>query len=159
MADCVTASATAPTLLRPWTITRVPVNGGDIEDTGEELGAFVDGGVGIAKNPVYQACLEAFKFTGDFMPKETIVVSLGTGQTKVTKQQPTWILSWLGWVIGELLSEPAQQQTRLVKHVFARKIICSSRGVWLCAPCPLSREDEDAFVHGYERRDDRRCLL
>ena len=34
--------------------------------------------------------------------------------------RPGWILEWLTWVLGEALSEPAEQQTRMVPHTFER---------------------------------------
>jgi uncharacterized protein len=58
LVDCTTASAAAPTYFEPWTIQ---------EPSGrpprcERVGAVVDGGVGVAGNPVYQACVEAFYY-------------------------------------------------------------------------------------------------
>ena len=52
--DAVTASAAAPTFFAPWTV--------------DGVGELVDGGIGVAGNPVYQACVEAFlstPFAGD----------------------------------------------------------------------------------------------
>jgi patatin-like phospholipase/acyl hydrolase len=57
----------APTYFSPWTI-----------DIAGKPTVLVDGGVGVAGNPVYQACVEAFYFD-DFTPADTRVVSLGTG--------------------------------------------------------------------------------
>ena len=99
IADAATASAAAPTYLRPWRI------GG--------IGELIDGGTGVAGNPVYQACVEAFEYTDAYRPAETLVVSLGTGRL-LRRERPTWIWAWLGWLLSELLRSPAEQQTELV---------------------------------------------
>jgi len=101
LADCVTASAAAPTYFAPWPI--------------ETIGLLVDGGVGVAGNPVYQACVEAFEYTTDYQPADTIVVSLGTGRF-LDRQRPTWLWSWVEWVLGELFRSPGEQQTELVRR-------------------------------------------
>jgi hypothetical protein len=77
----------------------------------------VDGGVGVAGNPVYQACVEAFYYTGEYAPEETTVVSLGTGRFAAAAI-PTWIWPWLNWVIGQLLSSPGEEQTEIVQRHF-----------------------------------------
>jgi uncharacterized protein len=99
LADAVTASAAAPTYLGPWTVPGI--------------GELVDGGTGVAGNPVYQACVEAFHYTDAYRPADTIVVSLGTGKL-LHRERPGWIGSWLGWILSELLRSPAEQQTELV---------------------------------------------
>lgn len=99
LADCVTASAAAPTYFEPW---EVP----------DDIGALVDGSVGVAGNPVYQACVEAFHYSDGYRPEETTVVSLGTGRF-LDKRRPTWIWPWLRWTLGELLESPGEQQTEI----------------------------------------------
>jgi patatin-like phospholipase/acyl hydrolase len=88
LVDCVTASAAAPTYFDSWTNredTEPPPGCG-------RVGTLVDGGVGVTGNPVYQACVEAFYYTGEkYKPEETTTVSLGTGRN-MTKQRPTWLL-------------------------------------------------------------------
>lgn len=102
LVDCVTASAAAPTYFAPWRV-------GD-------LGLMVDGGTGVAGNPTYQACVEAFEYTdGDYPPDETIVVSLGTGRF-LNRRPPTWLWPWVEWVLSELLRSPGEQQTELVRR-------------------------------------------
>src|SRR5512143_272128 len=72
LVDCATASAAAPIYFDPWEIAEpVPRPGC------EPVGILVDGGVGVTGNPVYQACVEAFDYTPDYKPQETITVSLG----------------------------------------------------------------------------------
>lgn len=99
LSDAVTASAAAPTYFRPWQI--------------RGIGELIDGGIGVAGNPVYQACVEAFHYTDAYEPADTIVVSLGTGKL-LQRPRPTWVWSWLGWLLSELLRSPAEQQTELV---------------------------------------------
>lgn len=101
LVDCLTASAAAPTYFAPW-----PVEG---------LGSLVDGGTGVAGNPVYQACVEAFEYTNAYRPDDTIVVSLGTGRF-FDRRRPTWLWPWVQWVLSELLRSPGEQQTELVER-------------------------------------------
>jgi hypothetical protein len=113
LVDCTTASAAAPTYFEPWTIQ---------EPSGrpphcERVGAVVDGGVGVAGNPVYQACVEAFYYSEGYVPEETITVSMGTGRF-LGKRRPTWIWPWLQWILGELLESPGEQQTEIVWRHF-----------------------------------------
>lgn len=99
LVDVVTASAAAPTYFRPW-----PLPG---------IGELIDGGMGVAGNPVYQACVEAFEFTDAYEPTSALVVSLGTG-TLLRRPRPRWLWEWLNWLLAELLRSPAEQQTELV---------------------------------------------
>jgi patatin-like phospholipase/acyl hydrolase len=105
LVDCATASAAAPTFFEPYNVP--------------DIGPCVDGGVGIAGNPVYQTCVEAFYYmpTGTYIPAETLVVSLGTGYTP-TAAAPHNLVNWVEWVVGELLALPADQQTQLVLRHF-----------------------------------------
>lgn len=110
--DCATASAAAPTYFQPWEIR---------EDSTprhcESVGTLVDGAVGVTGNPVYQACIEAFDYTSDYTPEETLTVSLGTGRFKKRKQ-PRWVGAWLEWVLAELLASPGEQQTEITQRHF-----------------------------------------
>jgi hypothetical protein len=99
LADVVTASAAAPTYFPPWSVA--------------PIGELIDGGIGIAGNPSYQACVEAFEYTDGYRPAETLVVSLGTGRF-ARRERPSWLWPWLGWILSELLRSPAEQQTELV---------------------------------------------
>jgi len=119
LVDCATASSAAPTYFRPWTVDEglVPPRCG-------RVGKLVDGGVGVAGNPVYQACVEAFFYTNGangYEPGETTTVSLGTGRSITLKRQPTWLWSWLQWVLGELLESPGEQQTEITWRHFVRQ--------------------------------------
>lgn len=106
LADCVTASAAAPTYFGPWDVA--------------SIGELVDGGTGVAGNPVYQACVEAFHYNAaKYAVEDTIVVSLGTGRF-LDRTRPTWLPSWLTWILSELLRSPGEQQTELVQRHYDR---------------------------------------
>jgi hypothetical protein len=107
LVDCLTASAAAPTYFEPWTVPGL-----------ERAGPMVDGGTGVAGNPVYQACVEAFLYTRGYEPANTVIVSLGTGHF-FDRPRPTWLYSWLTWILAELLRSPGEQQTELVDRHFA----------------------------------------
>ena len=114
LADCVTASAAEPTYFAPWTLPERLAS-----PPGQRIGALVGGGVGVAGNPVYQACVEAFFYhpPGTYTPQETLVVSLGTGRY-LERRRPAWLWPWLRWAIAELLRSPGEQQTQLVWRHF-----------------------------------------
>ena len=101
LVECATASAAAPTYFDPWPMP-APVSG-----------KLVDGGVGVAGNPVYQACVEAFYYSPGYQPDQTTIVSFGTGRF-VRKADPHLIGDWLTWVLDALLHSPGEQQTELV---------------------------------------------
>jgi uncharacterized protein len=113
LVDCTTASAAAPTYFQPWTIAE----SSEPPLYCERVGALVDGGVGVTGNPVYQACIEAFEYTSDYKPEETITVSLGTGKFK-NRKTPRWIGAWLRWILAELLESPGEQQTEITWRQF-----------------------------------------
>ena len=112
LVDCTTASAAAPTYFQPWTITE-----SSTPPPCERVGTLVDGAVGVTGNPVYQACIEAFDYTPDYKPEETLTVSLGTGRFPHRKE-PRWIGAWLEWVLDELLESPGEQQTEITQRHF-----------------------------------------
>ena len=121
LVDCVTASAAAPTYFAPWTMPEDPA-----AYAGHgPIGTLVDGGVSVTGNPVYQACVEAFYYTGDkdqrnrYDPANTIVVSLGTGSF-LDRHPPTWLGSWLSWLLAEMLRSPSEQQTEIVRRHFTQ---------------------------------------
>jgi hypothetical protein len=63
---------------------------------------------------VYQACVEAFEYSG-YEPAATTIVSLGTGRF-LDRRRPTWLWSWVEWVLGEMFRSPGEQQTELVQR-------------------------------------------
>ena len=99
LADVAVASAAAPTYFRPFVLPGI--------------GEVIDGGIGVAGNPVYRACVEAFTYATGYDPADTVVVSLGTGRW-ARRRRPGWLGAWLGWTLSELLRSPAEQQTELV---------------------------------------------
>jgi uncharacterized protein len=107
MVDCATASAAAPTYFNPWRFDSAP-----------EFGTLVDGGVGVTGNPVYQACVEAFCYTGEYAPENTTVVSLGTGSFRQAIREPRTLWGWNEWVLNELLRAPEEQQTEAARRQF-----------------------------------------
>ncbi len=118
LADCVTASTAEPTYFQPWTIPEAPARLGPND---HPIGELVGGGVGVAGNPVYQACVEAFYYSEAYRREETICISLGTGRF-LSRTRPTWIWSWLEWVLGELLRSPGEQQTEIVQRHFPQML-------------------------------------
>ncbi len=106
LADCVTASASAPTFFEPW----------DVPGVGE----CVDGGLTIAGNPCYQMCVEAFEYSlpGTYTPSTSTVIALGTGFYDAPRGRPGSLIGWLRFTLGQLLNEPAEQQTQLVQRHF-----------------------------------------
>jgi patatin-like phospholipase/acyl hydrolase len=101
LADCIAASSAAPTFFEPWDVPGI--------------GVCVDGGVGIAGNPAYVACVESQERmpANKYPPGQTTVVSLGTGFYKKVNA-PGHLVDWALWVLGELLEDPAEQQTQLI---------------------------------------------
>lgn len=112
LVDCAVSSAAEPTYFEPW---HVPSQAAPAAC--KPVGVLTGGGVGIANNPVYQACIEAFYYTTQFTPANTTIVSLGTGRF-AGRSQPSWIWAWLRWVISELLESPGEQQTEIVQRHF-----------------------------------------
>ena len=150
LSDCVTASAAAPTYFAPWLIESLASKTPDGQPISGEM---VDGGTGVAGNPVYQACVEAFEFN----PKKyvadasTIVVSLGTGRF-LGRQRPRSLVSWLFWILSELLRSPGEQQTELVqrhypKARFYRIDVALKRDIGLDSIKDLDELSEIAMKH------------
>jgi len=101
MVECACASAAAPTYFNPVEFVAPPI-----------ADKLVDGGTGVAGNPVYEACVEAFEFD-NYRPEDTIVISFGTGRF-IQKQDPRTITAWLSWTLDVLLNSPEEQQSELV---------------------------------------------
>lgn len=100
----ITASAVAPTFFPPY-------------------GTFVDGGVGVYGNPVYQAALEAVYYYGW---KKVEVYSIGTGifnnricPRKIRKMN---IFDWVRYIIGEALQDANEQQTAIASSMVDVKL-------------------------------------
>jgi patatin-like phospholipase/acyl hydrolase len=107
--DAVLASVAAPTYFPPHrTMHR-----------GREY-IWVDGGVGVAGNPCYQAAVEALHYSGgQYAPRETRLLSFGTGRLpeSIDALQAN-ILDWGIWVLGELLGDAADWQTYITRREY-----------------------------------------
>ena len=90
--DAAVASACAPTYFDHWRIDGI--NGQTIR--------FFDGGVGGTANPAYQACVEAFEYDA-FTPKDTRLVSLGTGYFPASDDPPSGLIGTIGWATNTLV--------------------------------------------------------
>jgi hypothetical protein len=101
LSDCITASSAVPVYFRPWYVPTI--------------GECVDGGASFAINPVYRTAIEAFEFTGGkYLPRDTIVVSIGTGCFS-GPFNPKNILQMAGFTLGSIFCLTVDLQTELVK--------------------------------------------
>jgi patatin-like phospholipase/acyl hydrolase len=107
--DAVLASVAAPTYFPPHRATH----------RGCEY-VWVDGGVGVAGNPCYQAAVEALHYSaGKYLPGETRMLSFGTGRLPQTIDAPRAnIVDWGVWVLGELLGDSADWQTYITRREY-----------------------------------------
>ena len=107
--DAVLASITAPTFFPPH---RAHYRGAEY--------IWVDGGVGVAGNPCYQAAVEAFDFSaGRYTPGETRMLSFGTGRLPHTIDAPrATALDWGKWVLEEMLEDSSDWQTYITRREF-----------------------------------------
>ncbi|HKY84442.1 MAG TPA: patatin-like phospholipase family protein, partial [Anaerolineales bacterium] len=108
--DAVLASVAAPTYFPPH---RTSYRGNDY--------IWVDGGVGVAGNPCYQAAVEAFDYSGGRYPTgETRMLSFGTGRLPHTIDAPRAnILDWGVWVLEEMLEDSSDWQTYITRREHA----------------------------------------
>jgi len=81
---------------------------------------WVDGGVGVAGNPCYQAAVEALYYTdGEYRPGEVRMLSFGTGRTAhVIDPQRANAATWVSWVLSELLEDSADWQTYVTRREY-----------------------------------------
>jgi predicted acylesterase/phospholipase RssA len=84
-------------------------------------GRYVDGGVGSYANPCYLAAYEA-RFCLKWNPKETTLISLGTGRGPLTLKagQPAHFMAWdwLSPTLDAFLASAGDQQVHLVETFF-----------------------------------------
>jgi hypothetical protein len=103
--DAVLASVAAPTYFPPHQTTF----------RGEEF-VWVDGGVGVAGNPCYQAAVEALHYSGGrYSPGETRMLSFGTGRSPTPRARHH--LDW-GSGLDELLGDSADWQTYITRREY-----------------------------------------
>jgi hypothetical protein len=81
---------------------------------------WVDGGVGVAGNPSYQAAVEAFHYSdGGYLPGQTRMLSFGTGRVPRAIDAPkATIIDWGFWVLEELLGDSADWQTYVTRREY-----------------------------------------
>ena len=93
-------------------------------------GQYVDGGVGSYANPCYLAAYEA-KFCLGWDPKETTLISLGTGRDpngiKPGKPQRFMPWDWIAPTLDAFLSSAGDQQVNLVETFFRIWIFAVTR--------------------------------
>jgi hypothetical protein len=85
--------------------------------------SWVDGGVGVAGNPSYHAVVEALHYSdGKYRQGETRMLSFGTGKSPhPINAQKANVLDWAGWVLRELLDDPAEWQSFVVRNEYERQ--------------------------------------
>jgi hypothetical protein len=107
--DAVLASIAAPTYFPPHRATVKSV-----EHT------WVDGGVGVAGNPCYQAAVEAIHYMdGAYPPGETVLFAFGTGRSPHPIQPfRASALAWAKWVLAELLEDPGEWGTYITNQEY-----------------------------------------
>jgi Patatin-like phospholipase len=107
--DAVLASIAAPTYF--------PAHSAQV--LGEEY-TWVDGGVGVAGNPCYQAAVEALYYSdGDYRAGDLQMLSFGTGRTDhAIDPQRANAIAWAGWVLSELLEDSADWQTYVTRREY-----------------------------------------
>lgn len=104
--DAVLASIAAPTFF--------PAHQTQFKDQDY---TWVDGGVGVAGNPCYQAAVESIHFSsGKYPPGETRMLSFGTGRRPHAIQvDKANLLQWGLWVLAEILEDSADWQTYITR--------------------------------------------
>jgi hypothetical protein len=107
--DAVLASIAAPTYFPAHTA----------QILGEDY-TWVDGGVGVAGNPCYQAAVEALFYTdGSYKPGDVQMLSFGTGAAPhPIDPLRANAIAWAGWVLSELLEDSADWQTYVTRREY-----------------------------------------
>jgi hypothetical protein len=109
--DAVLASIAAPTYFPTHSATM----------RGKEY-TWVDGGVGVAGNPSYQAAVEAVHYSnGVYAPGEIQMLSFGTGRAPHDIDAPrASLLDWGLWVLAELLEDSGDWQTYVTRREYGQ---------------------------------------
>ncbi|MCK5634769.1 MAG: patatin-like phospholipase family protein [Anaerolineales bacterium] len=107
--DAVLASIAAPTYF--------PAHSTEV--LGKEH-TWVDGGVGVAGNPVYHAVVEAIHYSaGLYPPGDTLVLSFGTGRRPhPIDARSASILKWGIWVLAEIMEDAGEWQTYVTRREY-----------------------------------------
>lgn len=87
-----------------------------------ETYSWVDGGVGVAGNPCYQAAVEALHYSGGrYPPGETRMLSFGTGRLPhAIDAQRASVVDWGLWVLNELLEDSSDWQTYITRREYGQ---------------------------------------
>lgn len=109
--DAVLASIAAPTYF--------PAHSANVR--GKEY-TWVDGGVGVAGNPSYQAAVEAVHYShGVYVPGQIQMLSFGTGRTAHDiDAHDASLLDWGLWVLAELLEDSGDWQTYVTRREYGQ---------------------------------------
>lgn len=109
--DAVLASIAAPTYFPAHTAS---VRG--VQHT------WVDGGVGVAGNPCYQAAVEALHYGGGLYTQgETLLLAFGTGRSpKGIDASKANLLQWGLWILEELLEDTGEWQTYVTRREYGK---------------------------------------
>lgn len=107
--DAVLASVAAPTYFPPHQAAY----------EGEDY-VWIDGGVGVAGNPCYQAAVEAIHFSGGAYPPGAVrMLTFGTGRSPHAIDAPRAnIVQWGAWVLSELLEDAGDWQTYITRREY-----------------------------------------
>ncbi|HSB88660.1 MAG TPA: patatin-like phospholipase family protein [Anaerolineales bacterium] len=81
---------------------------------------WVDGGVGVAGNPCFQAAVEALYFSGGAYTAGSVrMLTFGTGRSPHAIDAPRAnIVQWGGWVLSELLEDAGDWQTYITRREY-----------------------------------------
>jgi hypothetical protein len=84
--------------------------------------SWVDGGVGVAGNPCYQAAVEALHYSdGHYPPGEVRMLSFGTGRLPhAIDAQRASVFDWGLWVLNELLEDSSDWQTYITRREYGQ---------------------------------------
>jgi patatin-like phospholipase/acyl hydrolase len=81
---------------------------------------WVDGGVGVAGNPCYQAAVEALHFSdGKYQSGDTRMLSFGTGRSPhPIDAHGANLIDWGLWVLDELLEDTGEWQASITQREY-----------------------------------------
>lgn len=107
--DAVLASIAAPTYFPAYSVL--------LADTEYN---WVDGGVGVAGNPCYQAAVEALHYSaGKFKEGETKMLAFGTGRSpNPINAQKANVVQWGLWILDEILEDTSEWQSYVTRREY-----------------------------------------
>lgn len=109
--DAVLASIAAPTYL--------PAHSAVVDGRQH---TWVDGGVGVAGNPCYQAAVEALHYSNNAYPSgNTQMLSFGTGRhPHPINAESANIIQWGRWILEEVMEDSGEWQTYVTRKEYDR---------------------------------------